>query len=289
MADDVDVDRIRIRPISILEESSVRDPLMMISGHAVAKLIKRVAPFVTDPGKLCEIDVQAILIASRIASYGSQMTAKHQCPSCNETSELIVDLNNHIQSFTSFTEEEFSEYDLMLPEAGQSIRLRPIPYEDTIDVTMGLIKASISAEDLEKHNDNVLDAGFIEAYRKQFDQNLTTNLDAITSSIYFVTTKLGKQVHDPLVIKEWLLRLLVVDVTFITKRISDINAKIHEKSIIDYKCDKCDNDNTFYLELDPQKLFMQAESSEIEKSSSAVSKPTTKTTKKQSKTSQRLS
>lgn len=292
----VDPENLVIHPISILDESTFADPLMMISGHAIGRMVRRVCPGILDPGKLCELDIQAILIASRIASHGPEMNVEHDCenPDCKHRNVLKIDLNNHILNFASYTPTEFSAFQVELPVVKQTVMLRPMLYQDSVDMAISLIRSSSTINRLtggeDKPLEEVLTVDYIDAYQEQFEKTLTTNIAAIVASIYWVEVRRTKvKVTDPDMIDEWILRLPSEDTAFIADRIKQLNADIRERSKTEYQCQKCGTINKFYLELDPQKLFTTAGRSDQPKESSAVSKNIGKTTGKRSKASQRLS
>jgi hypothetical protein len=279
-----------ISPLSVLDESSFRDPLMMLSGHAVGRMVRRVCPDVEDSGCLTDLDVQAILIASRMASYGSDLKLEHTCTNCGTKTELVVDLNEHINRYSPFTPDQFEHFDLFVEQTGQAIRLRPMLYQDAIDMTMTIVRSNIQAEqfDITHVGDtNTLTDEFVEAYRKQFDANVSANLEAMCAAIYHVTTKTGKVVTDRNLIREWVLKLPTDIVGMITKRIGEINHDIRERSRLSYTCANCGGENSFYMELDPQKLFTRPEGSEKKMNFSGEPKPIEKPTKRPSRVSRK--
>lgn len=285
---DADPDSISVKPLSVLEETTFSDPLMMISGRAVNRIINRVVPSVIDPARLCEVDIQAILIACRIASRGSMLKLKHTCSSCNHDNPMELNLDEHIQNFNPYSPEEFTQFKLILPVVGQVVNLRPILYEDSINITMDVMKSSLEMGSYEGVSDkDALTEEFIDNYKVQFEKSLDTNLSAIISSIYYIETKSGGHVYDHDMMHEWLMKLPPEDVDAIRDRIKLLNDRIRDMSKIEYQCQSCNETSTLYVELDPQKLFTQAEDSNLVKTSSAKSKTTKNPKKKPSKVSQK--
>lgn len=289
LADGIDPDNMTVQPLAALDESAFRDPLLLISGHAIGRMIRKVCPGVIDPGSMSDLDIQTILIACRIASYGPKLELKHTCKECQNETTFQIDLNEHIQQYTAFTPEQFDSFRLVLPKAGQKVMLRPVRYEDSVAMSIDLIKSSSQLDDLTKSTDDALSEEFILKYRDQMEAAIQTNLRAVLSSILFVETKKGDRVSDPEFITEWLKILPPEDFKAITKKITEIGDELREKSKLEYECQNCGTANTIYVELDPQKLFTQAEESNPETSSSAKSTSTEKTTKRPSKASRRLS
>ena len=80
LAKDTDPTRIRVGTLGILDEFKYRDPFMLVSGNAIGHLISHVCGSqIMVPEELCEIDVETILLASRLASYGPNLKLNHRC------------------------------------------------------------------------------------------------------------------------------------------------------------------------------------------------------------------
>lgn len=283
-----DPDKLVINPISVLEESSFNDPLMMITGHAIGKMISRVCRDIVEPQNICDVDVQAILVASRIVSHGPKMAIEHTCDSCNKKNDMEVDLDSHILNFGSYTPEDIMNFTVELDVIGQTAHLRPMRYQDTVDMTMNLVRANSLVEDVSDADASALSEDFVRKYRDRFEKNLDTNIKAMAASIYYVTTRSGVRVFDEDLILDWVNSLPSENVNQITERIKEINEDIRERSLLEYQCQHCNKKGSFYLELDAQKLFSPAGISEAPKKSSAKQTSTEKSTKKTSKSSARL-
>lgn len=298
-----DLMNLQIRPISILEETALNDPLMLISGQAVARLVKSACPDVMALEYMCDVDVQALLIGARIASHGPTMIIKHTCTGCPEDhrkeQDMQIDLLNHINKYAPFDQEFFDTLLLELPDSGQMVMVQPITYGAAVDITKTMAKMSAVNEQKSKEAppveegrsavDHVLTDEFLAQYADIFRETMGTNIDAITGAIQYVQTRSGVRIYDRDLIREWYLAISGADRKKISGRIEAVTSRLRDLSKIGYVCDLCETENEIHLELDPQRLFTVAESSETVVKSSAESKTTAKATKPRSKASQRLS
>lgn len=289
IADGADPDDIAVSSIGLIEETALKDPLMLISGKAIAKMVKRVCPSVINPAELCDIDIQAILIASRIASYGPTFQTTMTCK-CSHENRIEVDLNNHITRYSPYTPEEFEKFEITL-ESGQRVLLQPIRYADTVHMSIGGLRNTQTLQDYQDKvgddPDAVLTEEFIRIYASTFENALEANATGITASIFMVWTKSGKPVTNPETIRGWVEQLPAPIIRQITDRIRSINDDIRQRARVEYQCQHCGELSSVYVELDPQKLFTHAGDSETETVSSASSKSTEKTTKARSRLSRR--
>ena len=75
-ADPLDLD---VGILGIMAEQNYRDPWLLMSGESMPRMLKDVCPSVKQPSELAEVDLEAILLASRLVSFGPTMELKHKC------------------------------------------------------------------------------------------------------------------------------------------------------------------------------------------------------------------
>lgn len=284
-----DTTDLTIKVLGIIAEQSYRDPLMMITGEGIVRLVKNVCPEVLKPMELFEMDLEAILLASRIASYGPKMILDDVCQfkkdeneePCNHENKIELDLNEIIQRYEPLTDEDIKEYEYSLKSFNQKVLLRPFPYWSVIE----LLKTNLARDnEIEKMQSTLSEEDSIsdlilsnnrELYSKIADMNTQSAIDSVVSSIFCVESSSGQRVNDPKFIKEWLLNIPTSESDGIVKRINELSEKSNKRTNIVYDCGGCGNTNTTNLVLDANKLFTYAGASEIEKKSSQKSTHTT--------------
>ena len=288
IADPLDLE---IKPIGILAEQNYRDPWLLASGKAIPRLIREVCPAILQPEELAEIDIEAILLATRLASYGDMLKLTHKCQYKNVDSEgdgeicgEENDLDLNIQEFITRYDQikNFEDYMVELKAVAHKVYLRPTPYKQSIQVLRQAVKAEqtfklfedISAEDF------VMDADKIGSYTQLADLTSDVTVNSLVESIHYVTTVKGEKVYDKSTIREWLLAMPTTETKLIVNKINELALPLRQRSEVKYNCHACGFENKFLLELDPQRLFMQAEDSEQQKKPSPESKGTVKKKKR---------
>jgi hypothetical protein len=83
---------IPVYPMTTKDEVLLRTPDALMNGSGVVGVIQSCCPNIKDAWKMPSIDVDPILIAIRIASYGHRMDFSGTCPHCKENNEYAVDL-----------------------------------------------------------------------------------------------------------------------------------------------------------------------------------------------------
>jgi len=79
-------------PMTAIDEISYRTPDALFSGQAVINVIQSCIPAIKNAWHVPSIDIDTILVAIRIASYGHEMEFGTTCPACNNVDDYAVDL-----------------------------------------------------------------------------------------------------------------------------------------------------------------------------------------------------
>lgn len=81
-----------VYPMTAIDEITYRTPDALFNGQAVVNVIKSCIPSITDPWAIPAQDLNAILVAIRIASYGHDLEVGTRCPACETESDYSLDL-----------------------------------------------------------------------------------------------------------------------------------------------------------------------------------------------------
>ena len=95
-----------IYPMTAIDEITYRTPDALYNGSAVINVIQSCVPCIKDAWAIPGIDIDAILAAIRIASYGHEMEIQTTCPECNEETTYGVDLRTILEQMQSIDYEK---------------------------------------------------------------------------------------------------------------------------------------------------------------------------------------
>jgi hypothetical protein len=90
------IGEIPVYPMTTADELTLKTPDALMNGSGIVSVIQSCCPNIKDAWKMPSIDVDAVLIAIRIASYGQSMAISSVCPHCGEEHDYDVDLVNLI-------------------------------------------------------------------------------------------------------------------------------------------------------------------------------------------------
>jgi hypothetical protein len=253
---------------------------------------------------MAEIDIETILLANRLISYGEKLELKQKCDNpdvnegtkkkkvvpCSHENLVVIDLQNLLTRYSPFADKEFDEYVIEFDELmGQVVHLQPIPYKHIIEV---IRKTSLNVQQYQKFAGVDLetimgDLDVLGLYEDLVSDNTQMTLYSIVHSIHHVVTSKGLQVDDTEIIREWLNELPSLLVKRIDKKIAENTLRIQKISTVEFECTACGHKNSARIQMDPQMLFTEAEASTQPKKSSPQSQTTEKTETRRLVTSQR--
>lgn len=316
LAEGSDPSDLIVHVLGMIAEQAYRDPFLLISGKALPKLIKSICPGVVKPELLADVDLDAILIAARIVSYGSDMNLEHKCNAvlkdqpketdeeekeriakgeekkiarCEHSNNLKIDLLEFIGRYSPMTEDYLKRWEVDLERFGQKVFLRPMPYERTMQMLQKSIKAQRGIEQMKDMTYEELfeDGEVLSVYSRTVDESTTLSLESLVRSIHHVNLKRGGEVSDSETIREWLLALPSDTVDMISDRLNELMKEIREVPVVKYKCGACNAPHEIVLQMDPQRLFMKAGDSVQPKKPSPPQSGTKKASKAHTVRSQR--
>lgn len=255
-----------INSLGIMAELSTRDPFILASGKGMELLIPQICPAIQQPSKLAEIDLEAILLAARIATHGNKMTLEHKCTNpvqaegekevlCGEENKIEVNLYDIIQRYGPI---EFSDkFVVDLPEYNQKVYLRPIEYGQALTLLKEALATSKETEDMSttKVAELLTNDNKIDEYSTMIAKQAVSTMESIIHSIFYVEAGNGGKVFDRDSIKEWLLAIAKENVKKIVKQAGELSESFYGNNSITYKCAGCGKENKTSIELDIQKLF----------------------------------
>ena len=287
-----DATGLEVYPLGIAAEIHLNDPLLLASGKAIPKLVRSICPEVYDAERLCGIDIDALLMASRIASHGEMMKMDVTCqkPKCGNQDAINVNLQDVILKYAPMTDDVLATLIVPIPDLNQKVCVQPPTYHTGLEIIRNTITIQRDLGHISdiKFEDFIQDEKMMDEYMEIAERNAVLSLSALVDSIFYVETSTGQKVVDKEAITEWAMRLKREQLVGVRAKIQKLTHDIDQISHIDYQCSKCGHKNSVRLTLDPQKLFFyEQDGSEPTKKSPRSSTKSGSARKRPSRTSQR--
>jgi hypothetical protein len=118
-----------ILPMTAVDEIITRTPDALFNGSAVADIIKSCVPNIKDPWMVNAVDLNALLCAVRLASYGHEMNITTKCPHCEQVHDVSIDLRTVLDNI------HMPDYDQPLIIGDLTCYFAPMTYRQINDVS----------------------------------------------------------------------------------------------------------------------------------------------------------
>jgi hypothetical protein len=158
------------------DELIMKTPDALLNGQATVDVIQSCIPSIKNAWAMPSIDLDAALIAIRLATYGEMMTLKIKTPVTGEEKEMQVDLRVLLDQFANL------EFNSVVPvNEDLKINLRPLSYKE---FTRRAIKTFEEQRIFNIVNDQTIsDEDKLQAFTNSFAKLTELTVDMIALSI----------------------------------------------------------------------------------------------------------
>ena len=188
---------IGIQPMTAKDEIRFKTPDALMNGEGVVEVIQSCVPQIKDAWQVKSYDLDTLLIAIRIATYGETMDFTFTVPGANEQVTHSQNLPAILEQIKSTTIESQITLD-----DGLKITVRPLTYKD-------MTKASQQTFQQQKMYSAVQDSELPDEDKsKRFNESFKAltdlNSSILLKNISTITMQDGTAVTDPAQIKEFM-------------------------------------------------------------------------------------
>lgn len=178
------------------DEITMRTPDALMNGSSTVSVIESCCPSIKDAWKLPLVDLDAILIAIRIATYGKQMDFTSVCPHCGNKNEQAIDISVMLGNIIP------ADWAKPVMYQDLEISLKPQTYEEYNKNNMlGYDEARILQV---VNNEELSDEEKTAKFNSLFDKLIETGINQVSKSIASIKTGDGTVVTDHAYIVEFL-------------------------------------------------------------------------------------
>ena len=227
------------------DELMFKTPDALMNGQATVEVIKSCIPAIRDPWKMPSIDLDAALIAIRIATYGEEMDVNARCPQCNTTNEYVLNLLGYLESVNSF------EYQSVLQVGPLTIHIRPYNYQE-------VTKTAIKTLEQQKifaivNDDSMPDEEKVNRFGESFVRLTELTVDVVVGCIAAIDTPEGS-VNDPKLIAEFIENSPGDVFRTINEHITSMKDRMTLKAH-NVRCTECDHEWSVEVTMDQANFF----------------------------------
>ncbi len=191
-----EVGEIPVYPMTARDEILLKTPDALLNGQGIIDVIQSCCPNITDAWQMPSVDVDAVLIAIRIASYGTNMSVDTVCPNCKTENNFDIDLTGYIDNI------KIPDYNQKFAHDNIKIKLRPQNYASLNETS------KISYEQQRVLENIIVDGSEDQAKVVEYKKHITKLVDLnakllVDNTEYIEITNTGTVVTDKQFIEEF--------------------------------------------------------------------------------------
>jgi len=121
---------IPVLPMTAIDEITYRTPDALFNGAATVNVIQSCIPSIKNAWVMPQIDLNTVLTAIRIASYGKKMELNSTCPECSAENDFELDLQDVMSQLAS------PDFSSTVKHGDLEIFFRPMNYQHQTDINL---------------------------------------------------------------------------------------------------------------------------------------------------------
>jgi hypothetical protein len=192
--EETDTGQLPVFPMTARDEITMKTPDALVNGQATVEVIQSCIPNIKNAWDIPTIDLDIILVALRVASYGETMEVNIKTPVTKEEKTYSLNLVNILNDLSAV------EYSNVIELDDMTVYIRPLNYRDFTKTSMKAFEEQKIFKILnnEKISEDEKLLKFNESFKKLTDITITT----LEKSIMRIDID-GQSVTDPNHIKEY--------------------------------------------------------------------------------------
>lgn len=230
-----------------MDEILYKTPDALFSGEATIKVIESCCPYIKDAAQMPSIDVDLLIIAIRIATFGDMLPFKKNCEACGEENTYDVDLKSYVDYFNTLS------YDNKIQINDIVVTIRPLTYKELTEINLEnfkMQKTLVQLKDVE--DEKVKQEQIDQVYRTLANVQLNIFLNSIE------TVQIPEGIVDE---KEWIAEWVKNSDRELFEHIKsklEENKKRWDLPTQPVKCDSCGAESQLEVELDQSNFFVKS-------------------------------
>ncbi|MAH07731.1 hypothetical protein CMI38_05795 [Candidatus Pacearchaeota archaeon] len=204
-----------VMPMTAKDEIRFKTPDALMNGEGVVDVIQSCIPDIKDAWQIKSYDLDTVLIAIRIATYGETMDINFNVPGANEQASHTLNLPAILDAIKNVQIKN----ECMLKD-GLKVQVRPLTYRDVTNTSLTTFQQQklYSAVQDSKMTDEEKTKKFDEAFKALTE----LSMGLLLKNIEKITTPDGTEVTDPMQIKEFIDNANAGTITELQEKLNEL-------------------------------------------------------------------
>lgn len=240
-----DANNVPIFGMTGMDEIIMKTPDALFSGEATVKLIQSCCPYIQDAHKIPSLDIDALLVAIRIATYGDIMPISAKCKNCDTENEFDIALTGILDHYSTLTFNNVIQIDDLV------VTLKPLTYDEMSHFNIENFKLQKMLMQLE--GEEVSEEARQQHFDAIYEKLAEIQANVLLASIESIKTP-EASVTDRQYVREWLINTINVNYKVIKDKLEE-NKEIWALPKNKVKCIECGHEDTIEVVLDQSSFF----------------------------------
>jgi predicted nucleic acid-binding Zn ribbon protein len=243
---------IPIFPMTAKDETMLRNPDALLNGESLVSVIKSVTG-IQDVYNLASNDLDVILLASRLATYGKDLEIKSTCPECKHEHDFDVNIEAILETVTELNDEYIVTLD-----NGLTVYIRPYTFKDTQTAALQAFRETTELNKLTSAEGDELKR--LVTFNKSFQAMADLNIQILANSVIKVVIPALKEDEDATIVTNrkhilaWVQGIGKSQADAILDEANKVNGEGLDRNA-KITCPECKHEYTQLLEFNPSSFF----------------------------------
>ena len=186
---------VAVFPMTAKDELLFKTPDALLNGEATVRVIQSCIPAITNAWEMPALDIDACLVAIRMATYGTKMQVKVFVPNTKIEKDMELDLQAALDKLLSNAYEETFLYQNM------EVTTRPLTYKEFSEAAIKTFEEQRLASVVQ--NNEMPEEEKIKRFQASFNKLTDINIQMVSASVASIRVD-GQVVTDKTQIQEFL-------------------------------------------------------------------------------------
>lgn len=186
---------VAVFPMTAKDELLFKTPDALLNGEATVRVIQSCIPAITNAWEMPALDIDACLVAIRMATYGTKMQVKVFVPKTKIEKDMELDLQAALDRLLSHTYEEKFLYQNM------EVTTRPLTYKEFTEAAIKTFEEQRMAAMVQ--DKEMPEEEKIKRFQASFSKLTDINIQMVSASVASIRVD-GQVVTDKTQIQEFL-------------------------------------------------------------------------------------
>ena len=244
---------LEVFPMNAIDELQFQNPDGLLNNESLIKVIERTCPGIPNANEIPKPDLDMILLAMRIITYGKNMDIETICSECKNKATYVMDLTK----ITASAKKIPMDNDIKLGDLTIYIKPYSLSSQNRLNEFMLIIQRTARQMQTAEFNEGS-DNEMMDQMRKKMGHSVRDSalelFNIATTSIEKIILPNEDEVTDREFITEWLNNIKAPDYRIIREKIVYMSEEVIDRTF-KFKCNECEHENKMEVNFDPANFF----------------------------------